>query len=86
MMLLIVRAALPVFLSVAVCAALVVPEVALKLSEGGVSKTAGVGVVVPLPVRLAVCGEPEALSVTESVAVKPAADAGVKVTETVQLD
>ena len=35
---------------------------------------------VPVPVRIAVWGEPAALSATESVAVKPEAEAGVKVT------
>lgn len=35
---------------------------------------------VPVPVRLAVCGEPETLSATERVAENVAADAGVKVT------
>ena len=34
----------------------------------------------PVPVRLAVCGDPEALSATESVAEKLATEAGVKVT------
>jgi hypothetical protein len=38
------------------------------------------GAGVPVPLRLAVCGEPAALSATESVAEKVAADAGVKVT------
>jgi hypothetical protein len=33
-----------------------------------------------VPVRAAVCGEPAALSATESVAAKLAAEAGVKVT------
>jgi hypothetical protein len=39
-----------------------------------------VGSGVPVPVRLAVCGDPAALSATESVAEKVVADAGVKVT------
>jgi hypothetical protein len=34
----------------------------------------------PVPVRLAVCGDPVALSPTESVAAKLAAEAGVNVT------
>jgi hypothetical protein len=34
----------------------------------------------PVPLSDTVCGEPEALSATESVAEKPAAEAGVKVT------
>jgi len=41
---------------------------------------------VPVPVSVTVCGEPVALSATESVAVKLAADAGVKVTEIVQVE
>jgi hypothetical protein len=39
-----------------------------------------VGGGVPVPLSPVVCGEPEALSATESVAEKLAADAGVKVT------
>jgi hypothetical protein len=35
---------------------------------------------IPVPPKAAVCGEPEALSATESVAEKLDADAGVKVT------
>src|SRR5580698_9257426 len=41
--------------------------------------------VIPVPLRAVVCGAPTALSATESVAVKLVAEAGVKVTETVQL-
>lgn len=37
-----------------------------------------------MPLRAEICGELDALSATESVAVKLAADAGVKVTEMVQ--
>jgi hypothetical protein len=40
---------------------------------------------VPVPVSVELCGEPAALSATESVAVKLAADAGVKVTEIVHV-
>jgi len=39
---------------------------------------------VPVPVSVAVCGEPVALSATESVAEKLATEAGVKVTEIAQ--
>ena len=35
---------------------------------------------IPVPVRLAICGDPVALSATDSVAEKLAADAGVNVT------
>ena len=38
-----------------------------------------VGAGVPVPLKVAVCGEPAALSATESVAEKVATDAGVKV-------
>ncbi len=40
---------------------------------------------VPVPDKALVCGEPAALSATESVAVKLAAEAGVKTTEMVQV-
>jgi hypothetical protein len=59
----------------------------VKLSDDGVRDTTGVvEVVVPVPVMATVCGEPDALSPTESVAEKLVADAGVKVTEIEQLD
>lgn len=57
-----------------VCA--VVDEVMVNVGGGGT---------VPVPVRLTLCGEPEALSATESVAVKLAAEAGVKVMEMEQV-
>src|ERR1700722_7513273 len=41
---------------------------------------------VPVPPSAMLCGEPVALSTTESVALKLAAEAGVKVTEIVQVD
>jgi hypothetical protein len=40
---------------------------------------------VPVPVRETVCGEPVALSAMETLAVKPVAEVGVKVTEIMQL-
>jgi hypothetical protein len=86
LMLLIVSAALPVFISVAVCAALVVPVTAENVSVPGVSETAGAGGADPVPLRVTVCGEPAALSVTESAAERLVAEAGVNVTEIVQLD
>lgn len=61
--------ALPVFLSVAACAALVEPVCAVKVSEAGVSETAGAGGGVPVPLRVTLCGEPAALSAMESIAV-----------------
>ena len=72
--------ALPVFESVAACNALVVPVVEVKVSVGGVSVAAGAAAAVPVPLSAVVCGEPDALSATESVAEKAAADAGVNVT------
>ena len=85
-MLLMVSAALPVFISVAVCAALVDPVLAVKVKGPGVSETTGAGAFVPVPFSVTVCGEPLALSATDSVAAKLVADAGVKVTEMPQLD
>ena len=69
--------ALPLFDSVAAIAAEVVPTVVLGKLSDEVSDAAGA---VPVPVSDEVCGEPEALSATESVAVKLLAEAGVKVT------
>jgi len=40
---------------------------------------------VPVPVSVAVCGDPAALSATDSVALRPVAEAGVNVTEMEQL-
>jgi len=68
--------ALPVFDSVAANAAEVVPTVVLgKLSDEVRDATGAV----PVPVSDDVCGDPLALSATESVAVKLLAEAGVKV-------
>ena len=69
--------ALPLFDSVAAIAAEVVPTVVLGKLSDEVSDAAGA---VPVPVSDEFCGEPEALSATESVAVKLLAEAGVKVT------
>jgi hypothetical protein len=69
--------AVPVLDSVAdIAAEVVLVSVLGKLSEG-VSEATGA---MPVPVRLEVCGDPDALSATESVAEKLAAEAGVKVT------
>jgi hypothetical protein len=81
----IVNAALPVFLSMTVCAGDVVPVLVVKLSELGESETAGAAAAVPVPLKVTVCGDPVALSATESVAAKLAAEAGVNVTEMEQL-
>jgi hypothetical protein len=69
--------AVPVLESVAANAAEVVLVSVLGKLSDGVSEATGA---IPVPVRLAVCGDPEALSATDSVAAKPAADAGVNVT------
>jgi hypothetical protein len=57
-----------------------------KLSGLGLSTACGISGGVPVPVRTAECGEPEALSATEIAAVSAVAEAGVKVTVMVQLD
>jgi hypothetical protein len=78
-----VKVADPVFVSVTTCA-LVVPMFTLpkfKL-EGDRSAEAAS----PVPVRPAVCGLPEELSLTTSVPDRIPAALGVKVTLTVQLD
>jgi hypothetical protein len=77
--------ALPVFISVVDCAALVAPATAEKVSVAGESETPGAEGAVPVPLSATVCGVPLALSAMESDAAKLAAEAGVNVTETVQL-
>jgi hypothetical protein len=69
--------AVPVFESVAASADEVVPTAVFGKLSVGLSEAAGA---VPVPLSDTVCGEPEALSATESVAEKLAAEAGVKVT------
>jgi len=56
-----------------------------RLRLVGLKFATGAGTAVPEPLKVAVCGELEALSATESVAVKLATNAGVKVIEIVQL-
>jgi hypothetical protein len=60
----------------------VLPDTAPGETETAVPVIAKVGIAgaVPVPVRAAVCGEPVALSATDRVAEKLAAEAGVKVT------
>jgi hypothetical protein len=60
--------ALPVLVSVALCAALVVPDSAENVSVAGVNVTAGAGAAVPVPDRFVVWVVGVALSVTVSVA------------------
>ena len=77
---LMVKAAVPVFLIVTDCAVAEAPSAVLaNVSDVGVKLTAGAGAS-PVPVRLTVCGEPDALSVNVSVATRLAAEAGVHVT------
>jgi hypothetical protein len=64
---------------------LVVPLVAEKVNEAGVSDTTGAAAAVPVPLSAIVCGDPVALSTTDTVALKLAAEAGVNVTEMEQL-
>jgi len=79
-MLLMARVAVPVFDSVTVCAALVVPTVWLaKVSEVGERLAVVVGAA-PVPVRPTVCGLPEALSVTLELPVRVPDAVGVNVT------
>jgi hypothetical protein len=69
--------AVPVFDSVATSADEVVPTGVLGKLSAGLSEAMGA---VPVPVSDTDCGEPVALSATESVAEKLDAEAGVKVT------
>jgi hypothetical protein len=71
------KGAVPVFDSVAANAAEVVPVGVLGKLIDGLSDATGA---VPVPVRLAVCGDPVALSATDSAAEKAVAEAGVNVT------
>jgi hypothetical protein len=74
----------PVFFTVTVLAALVVPTAwEVNVSVVGVAVTTTVPAL-PVPVRLTVCGEFVALSETESVPVREPVVVGLNVTETVQ--
>jgi hypothetical protein len=79
-MLLMFSTALPVLLSEADCDAVVVPLVAVKLSEDGVSVAMGAAAATPVPVSDVDCVAGVALSVTTNEAAKLLADAGVNVT------
>jgi hypothetical protein len=59
--------------------------VLVKVSGFGLSAACGIKGAVPVPVIVADCGEPVALSATEIAAVRLAAEAGVKVTVMVQV-
>ncbi len=82
-----VRVELPVLVSVAVCAVLVLPTDWLeKIREAGERLTSGPVVEdVPVPLRVVVWGLPVALSATLKVALKVPVAEGVKVTLIVQL-
>jgi hypothetical protein len=79
----ITRGAVPLFVSVVVCAALVVPIARQPNARlVGVNVTAGA---VPVPVSAIVCGLFGALSVIETAAVRVPAAVGLKITEIVQV-
>jgi len=80
-----VRAAVPGFESVMVCTAVVTPAGLVKVRLVGARTACGVGAAVPVPVSVAVCGEPVAVSATAMDAEKVVAEAGVNVTEMVQV-
>src|ERR1017187_1271156 len=81
-----VKAAVPEFLTVTTCAAVVTPTVVdAKVRLVGVRVTAGPAAAVPVPVRATVCGDPVALSAIDSEAVSAPAAAGLNSTETVQV-
>jgi hypothetical protein len=65
--------------SVTVCAAEVVACVVVGKARV-VALSVSTGAVVPVPVRVTVCGEPVALSVTLSVPERAAAEAGLNAT------
>jgi hypothetical protein len=76
---------LPVFASVTVCAALVVPTVWLvKVSEEAERLTTGAEAAAPVPVRLTDCGLPEVLSAMLKVPVRVPDAVGVNVVLIVQ--
>ena len=80
----IVSGEVPVFFNVTACAALVVPTaVDANVSDAGVIVT--VGFAMPVPVRVADWGEPVAVSVTVTFAVRVPRAAGLKTTATGQL-
>jgi hypothetical protein len=71
------REPFPVLESVAAIAAEVMPDAVFGKLSAGLNVAPGA---VPVPVSVAFCGEPVALSATCSIAVKLVADAGVNVT------
>jgi hypothetical protein len=80
-MLVIARAAFPGLARVIVMVAEDAPTMVPGKARGlGLSTACGAGAVAPVPVSVTVCGEPDALSATVSVAEKLVAEAGVKLT------
>jgi hypothetical protein len=78
--------AVPLFVSVTVCAALVVPWSWLpKVSDESDTAAFGTNGTVPVPLKAMVCGLPDTLSEIVSVPVNAPALEGAKETETVQL-
>ena len=76
----------PVLESVTTCASLVLPVTVLgKLNEPGDKVTVGVEVIVPVPVRETLCGDPDALSATASEARSVPVAVGLNSSETVQV-
>lgn len=85
-MLAMVSAAVPVFESVSVCAAEVLPAFVLgKVMLVGESAAVGIAAATPVPVRVRVCGEFVAVSVTVTVSVNVPVVCGLKVMVKVQL-
>ena len=73
--------ALPVFVSVTVCTADVIPTGALKLRTLAEIPTAGAGKGVPFPLSVTCCGDVGvALSVTDRTAAAPPRDVGANIT------
>src|SRR5947208_940000 len=85
-MLLMVSGSFPLFVSVTLCAALVVETCRLANARlVGLSVTAGAGGSVPVPLKTTLCGLPLALSVMFRLAVRLPVAVGVKLTLMVQL-
>jgi hypothetical protein len=83
---LIVTLAVPVLVKVTTWASLVLPKmVAGNAMEAGLNVTVEVPDAMAVPVKATVCGEPVALSATESNAVSVPAAVGLNSTETVQV-
>lgn len=81
------RVAFPIFVSVTVCAAEVVPTGVPNVSTFAERLTAGAGIAIPFPFSDSCCGDVEdAPSVTERIAAADPNEVGAKVTVIVQDD